>query len=336
MSAGASVFELGAFPLQDGRVLPDARLVYKTYGRLAPDRGNVILYPTSYGAHHDDIDWLIRPDGILDPTRWFVVVPNMFGNGLSSSPSNLGDLGPGVCFTHLDNVRAQERLLREALGVTRLRLVYGWSMGAQQAYYWGVLHPARVERIAALCGTARTAEHNKVFLLSLKAALTADPSWDGQRFSASPERGYRAFARIYASWAVSQAFYRARVHLRQGYRDIEDYLLRGWEARYRRHDPMDLLSMLDTWIRCDVGECPGHGGDQAQALAAIEARTLVMPGTTDLYFTLEDCSAEAALIPRAELLPIPSIWGHRAGNPSQNPEDERFIRAAVHRLLDTD
>jgi len=58
-----------------------------------------------------------------------------------------------------------------------------------------------------------------------------------------------------------------------------------------------------------------------------------MPATTDLYFTPEDCAAEAALIPRAEYRPIPSIWGHRAGNPYQNPEDEAFIRRAIAELL---
>ena len=82
-------FELGPLVLQCGVTLPAAHLAYKTYGTLAPDRGNVILYPTSYGAHHTDIDWLIGPDRVLDPTRFFIVIPNQLGNGLSTSPSNL-------------------------------------------------------------------------------------------------------------------------------------------------------------------------------------------------------------------------------------------------------
>jgi hypothetical protein len=66
--------------MQCGVTLPQIELVYQTYGELNADRSNVILYPTSYGAQHIDIDWLIRPDGILDPTRWFIIIPNMFGN----------------------------------------------------------------------------------------------------------------------------------------------------------------------------------------------------------------------------------------------------------------
>ncbi|MFT3926838.1 MAG: alpha/beta fold hydrolase [Myxococcales bacterium] len=322
-------FELGTFALHSGEVLPAAHVVYKTYGELAPDRSNVVLYPTSYGAQHSDIEWLIRERGILDPTRWFVVVVNQFGNGLSSSPSQLGRF---VAFSHWDNVHAQERLLRERFGVERLALVYGWSMGAQQAYHWAVRYPERVERVAALCGTARTSPHNQLFLKSLEAALLADPCWDGAWFTGTPERGLRVFARIYASWAASQAFYREGLYKQFGFSDLEDYLARAWEPSYRRRHASDLVSMLRTWMASDVSSAE-HASDLPRALGAIRARSLVMPSATDLYFTEADCAADAAAIPNARFLTIPSIWGHRAGNPAQNPEDAEFIRKAVLELL---
>lgn len=332
MSLQAGCWTAEQFSLQCGATLPQVRVVYQTYGELSRDRDNVILYPTSYGAQHTDIDWLIQPDGILDPTRWFIIIPNMFGNGLSSSPSN-GDLPglaeQGLYFTHLDNVTAQERLLREIFGIERLALIYGWSMGAQQAYHWGALYPKRVERIVALCGTARTTDHNKIFLESLRSALTADPTWNGNNFAGIPERGFRAFAHIYASWAASQAFYREGIYKHLGYNSLEDYLSRFWEMNYRKRDPHNLLAMIDTWLRCDISQNPLYEGDYLRAIKAIQAKTLVMPATTDLYFTPEDCAAEAALIPQADYRPISSIWGHRAGNPYQNPEDAAFIRQAV-------
>ena len=332
MSAAAR-FALGDLTLQSGAVLPGAWLSYRTHGTLAADRRNVILYPTSYGAQHADVDWLIAPAGILDPTRWFIVQIDMLGNGLSTSPSHLADPGPALTCTHVDNVCAQERLLREVFGITRLALIYGWSMGAQQAYHWGALFPERVERIAALCGTARTTEHNRLFLLSLEAALQADPTWNGTTFDGVPERGFRAFARIYASWAASQEFYRRREYLNQGYRDLDDYLARAWEPAYRRRHPLDHLAMLGTWQRNDVAAHPRFGGDLASALGAITARTLVMPASTDLYFTTVDCATEAALIPRAELRVIESWWGHRAGNPVYAPIEADFIRVAIAQLL---
>lgn len=336
MNQAANQFVIKDFSLQCGAILSEATLVYQTYGELNRDRTNAILYPTSYGAQHTDIEWLIRPDSILDPSQYFIVIPNMFGNGLSSSPSNHPDCKlaeSGFYFTHLDNIRAQEKLLNY-LRIDRLVLVYGWSMGAQQAYHWGALYPDRVERMAALCGTAKTTEHNQIFLQSLHTALTADPAWNGTRFEGVPDRGFRAFARIYASWAASQAYYREKIYLRLGYDSLEDYLVRGWEANYRQRNPHNLLAMIDTWLHCDVSHNPTYQGNYHKALKSITAKTLVMPSTTDLYFTPEDCQIEADLIPNAQYLSICSIWGHRAGNPYQNSEDEMSLKKAIIQLLE--
>jgi homoserine O-acetyltransferase len=331
-----NTFLIPNFELQCGAVLPEAQLVYQTYGELRDNRQNVILYPTSYGAQHTDIEWLIRTDSILDPTQWFIIIPNMFGNGLSSSPSNCEACGlaeQGFWFTHLDNVKAQEKLLRDQFEIEQIALVYGWSMGAQQAYHWGALYGDRVKRIAAICGTAKTTEHNRIFLESLRLALTSDPAWNGREFDGIPDRGFRTFARIYASWAASQAYYQQGLYYQFGYTSLEDYLLRGWELNYRKRDPRNLMAMIDTWLRCDVSDNPLYKSDYALALQAIQAKTLVMPSATDLYFTPEDCAREAAMIPQADYRSIPSIWGHRAGNPYQNPEDEQFIRRAIQELL---
>ncbi|MEO1403566.1 MAG: alpha/beta fold hydrolase [Cyanobacteria bacterium J06635_1] len=326
-------FLLKELTFQCGVTLPEVELVYQTYGELNPDKSNVILYPTSYGAQHTDVNWLVRPGGILDPTDWFIIMPNMFGNGLSTSPSNCeAAMQLGFYFTHYDNIRAQFALL-ESLGIEQLALIYGWSMGAQQGYHWGTLHPERVQRIAALCGTAKTTDHNRVFLYSLRAALKGDPAWNGERFEGIPERGFHTFTQIYASWAASQPYYRAKPYLKWGYESLEDYLLRSWEASYRKRDPHNLLAMIETWLHCDVSDNPSYQGDYAEALGSIKAKTLVMPATTDLYFTPEDCEADAKLIPNSEYRPIDSIWGHRAGNPYQNPEDELFIKQAVDALL---
>ena len=156
---------------------------------------------------------------MLDPSEWFIVIPNMFTNGLSTSPSNLAPpFGPdrSPVFTHWDNVHAQRRLLADVFGVEKLALVYGWSMGAQQALHWGAIFPDRVERICAVCGSAKTSVHNQVFLQGVRATLTADPNWRGDHFAAHPVRGLRAMGRVYAGWALSQAFYRQRLYERAG------------------------------------------------------------------------------------------------------------------------
>ena len=89
------IFEAGDVALQSGAVFPRLRLAYKTFGTLSAARDNVILYPTSYSAQHLDTQWLIREGGILDPSRYFIIIPNLFGNGLSSSPSKYRELRSG-------------------------------------------------------------------------------------------------------------------------------------------------------------------------------------------------------------------------------------------------
>jgi hypothetical protein len=82
------VFELGDVPLRMGATLRDAKLAYKTYGTLNQAKSNAIVYPTWYSGQHYENEWLIGEGMALDPSRYFIIIPNMFGNGLSSSPDN--------------------------------------------------------------------------------------------------------------------------------------------------------------------------------------------------------------------------------------------------------
>jgi homoserine O-acetyltransferase len=334
-ATATGTFELGDLTLQSGAVLPGAQLRWKTHGTLSPGRENVVLYPTSYGAQHPDLEWLIGPDGVLDPNRWFIVIPDMFGNGLSSSPSNTPDWPALV--TAWDNVHAQRRLLAEMWGIERLHAVYGWSMGAQQAYHWAALFPDRVARAVINCGSARTATHNRVFLKGLMAVLEAAPEHGGGgRFSAEPADALRAFGRIYAGWALSQDFYRADLHRTAlGAPDLDSFLRTDWEERFARRPAADLYAQLCTWEAGDISRDPRYGGDLTRALNAITARLLLMPGETDLYIRVADNAAELPHLRDAVLQPIPSIWGHRAGNPSINPADAAFLRDTVRAFLAT-
>jgi homoserine O-acetyltransferase len=319
----------------------DVRLSWKTHGVLSASKDNVVVYPTSYATQHPDLEWLIGPDGILDPTRWYIVIPDMLGNGLSSSPSNAPGF-PGLV-TIFDNVRLQRRFLTEHLGVDRLAGVYGWSMGALQAYQWAALFPEVVRRAIIVCGTARTAVHNQVFLRSLMATLEASPEHLGDgRFSAEPIAAKRAFGRIYAAWTFSQDFYRAGLHLDSGpspnlgARSLEDFLKTQWEEPFEAHAAADLHARLRTWETADISDNDMYGGDLGRALGAIHAPVLLMPGSTDLYFRVADNEAEMRYLRRGQLRFIPSIWGHRAGNPTDNPEDFQFLREAVRDFLGRD
>ena len=330
------VFAAGNVVLQSGLTYRGARLAYKTYGELDAARSNAIVYCTPFGAQHADIEHMIGEGQALDPSRYFIVIPSMFGNGLSSSPSNTPppfDRQRYPHFTIHDNVMVQHRLLTEVLGVATLRLACGWSMGGIQAYHWAALFPEMVERLAVVCGAARIAPHNFVFLEGVKAALTADPNFQDGWFVAKPERGLRAMGRVYAGWALSQAFYRESLWRGLGFSSLEDFLVMSWEGNFLRRDANNLLAHIWTWQHADVSANDRFRGDFGAALAAITARALIMPGDSDLYFTVEDNRREVRQMQRAELVPMRSDWGHRAGNPAGNPVDARFLNENLTRLL---
>ncbi len=327
-------FELGDLPLQSGGVLQGARLVYATWGALNAARDNAVLFPTYYTGTHVDNGRLIGAGRALDPSRLFVVVPNLLGNGVSSSPSN-HPAQPAADFprvTLLDNVGCQARMLEELWRVEEVALALGWSMGAQQAYHFAAVFPDRVRRLLAICGSAKTSPHNWVFLEGVKAALLADPDFCGGRYDHPPVRGLRAFGRVYAGWAYSQAFFRKGLYRDLGHAS-PGALLDAWEDDHQSYDANDLLAMLWPWQPADLTDNGRYGADLALALGSIEARTIVMPASTDLYFPPEDSALEVAHLRRGELRVLSSEWGHVAGGPGRNPPDTAFVEAAIVELL---
>jgi homoserine O-acetyltransferase len=332
-------FRCGDVTLQSGVTFPGLSLAYRTYGKLNARKDNAILYPTSFSARHTDIDWLVAPNGVLDPERYFIIIPNLFGNGLSSSPSNSTHCFPPERFpliTYHDAVAVQKRLVTEVLGIDRLALVYGWSMGGMQAYHWAVLFPHMVERAAIICGSARCSAFNHVFLEGVKGALTADAAFENGRFKSRPARGLRAMGRLYAGWAMSYDYFREKAWIREGFTSLEDYLTRSWDVAFAERDANDLLSQIATWQSGDISACPAYGGDLAAAMAAITAKVLLAPGRTDAYFQMRDNEDELPLLVNAasaELVPIPSINGHRAGNPRRSVEDNAFLSRTISAFL---
>jgi homoserine O-acetyltransferase/O-succinyltransferase len=328
------VFELGDLPVERGGVIRDARLVWQAHGTLNAARDNVIVYPCSYTASHNELAWLIGPDGVLDPTRWLIVIPDMFSNGLSSGAADTEDF-PAVV-TMADNVRAQHRLLTEEFGVARVAASYGFSMGAGQAYHWAALYPDLVERAIVVCGSARTAAHNKVFLSGLLRTLEAAPEYQGGgKFSAEPVAALRAFSHIYAGWGLSQDFYRAKLYETVYHApSLEDFIQTDWVDSFAGHRAANVYAQALTWQEADISAGELYGGDLPRALAAIQARVLLMPGSTDLYFRVADNEADLPYLKHAELAVIDSIWGHRAGSPADIPEDLAFLKAKVRSWLD--
>ncbi|WP_057762080.1 alpha/beta fold hydrolase [Cytobacillus praedii] len=329
------IFDLGDVTLQSGVNLPNAFLAYKTYGKLNEKKDNVIVYPTAFGDQHVQNEWLIGNGMALDPREYFIIVPNLLGNGLSSSPSNTPapfDKANFPQVTIYDNVTFQYRLVTEKFGIQKIALVVGWSMGGLQSFQWGASYPDMVERIAPFCGGAKTWPQTYVVLDGMKAALMAAVGFDSSKLNELTSVDMRAVGRVYAGWGVSQAFYREELYREMGFESLAEFGVGVWEDSFMKMDPHNVLAMLWTGQFADISANPAYNGDFDKALKSIKALACIMPGSTDLFCTADDNKYEAKLIPHAEFNPIESIWGHFAGR-GINSKDNQFIDDSLKRLL---
>lgn len=329
-------FTVPELTLASGATLPAARLVYHRIGELNAPKDNLVLLPTYYGGAAAGNHPLVGGASPLDPERYCIVIPAMLGAGESSSPSNTpGAFGGGhfPALSLFDNIALQKRLVDEVFDGVSIALVAGWSMGGMQALQWASACPERVRSVVASCCTAQCSPHNWLFLEGVKAALRADPAFRNGRYRQPPEAGLKAFARVYAGWAYSQAFFRNRSYRDLGFDSIEA-LLRFWEQDHLAQDANDLLAVLGVWQEASIGNFPGNGGDLDRALACITMPTRLLPCRTDLYFTVADAEREAAAMPGARLEVIESDWGHIAGGPGRNPAAMAQVFRAMAEVLD--
>ena len=325
------------FKTESGATLPEAHIIYGTYGHLNAAKDNVVLLPSHYMANFHGYEWLIGPDRALDPNKLFLVATELFGNGHSSSPSNTAEPFHGPRFPVMsirDNVEATRRLLAEELKVTHVKAIIGFSMGAQQAFQWAVSHPGFADRIVATSGTAKCWPHGVVRLEGQISALTADPAFANGDYATSPARGLSAFGMVWAGWLYSQEWWRRelwRTNTPAG-TTFEQVVERFRSNFIPGADANNLILQMRTWQRHDVGASPGFDGDIAKALGSIRDPFLYMPSETDLYFPLGDATYEASLMKTVTFAPIKSLWGHTAGAAS-NPADAKFLNETIAAFL---
>src|SRR5450432_1299675 len=330
-------FRLRNFKTESGVTLPEALLVYGTYGHPNAAKDNAVLLPSPYRDNYHGYESIIGPGRALDPGKLFLVSTELFGNGRSSSPSNTPEPYHGPRFpvmTIRDNVEAVHQLLVSELKITHLRALIGFSMGAEQAFQWAVSYPDFADRIVATSGTAKTYPHGVVRLEGQIAALTADAAFQAGDYTSPPVKGLAAFGMVWAAWLYSQEWWRRELW-RAGAAPGTTFeqVSNRFRTRFSA-DANDYVLQARTWELHDVGTTQGFSGDIERALRSIKVPLLYMPSETDLYFPIGDARYEAAFIPKVTLMPIPSLWGHTAGAAS-NPADAKFLNENVARFLAT-
>ena len=307
-------YELGDFSLEEGATIAGCKLAYATFGKLNAKKDNAILVPTWYSGTSKIMEQVyVGKDHALDPGKYFIIIANQIGNGLSSSPHNTSSPHEMANFPNVriaDDVRAQHRLITEKFDIQSLALVVGGSMGAQQTYEWAVRYPDMVRRAAAIAGTAQNSSHDFLFTATLIEAITSDPGWDGGWYSQATEvrQGLHRHAKLWAVMGWSTEFFKQERWRELGFSSTQAFITDFMNSYFDVMDPNNLLCMAWKWQRADVSRLTG--GDLKQALNAIEAKVFIMPIDNDMFFTPLDCQREQKMIPNSEYRLIKSIDGH--------------------------
>jgi homoserine O-acetyltransferase/O-succinyltransferase len=334
-TADLQYFELGPFAFDSGYTLPNATLAYRTHGSLKAAKDNAVLFPHMYSGTSESLAGLIGEGRALDPSQYFIILPDQFGNGLSSSPSNTPvpfDRGQFPAVSIADDVRAQHRLVTERFGITSLHTVVGWSMGGQQTYEWAVRYPQLVRRAAVFSATAKTSAHSKLFVDLHTDLLRSDAAFAGGFYTdpAEVHVGLKRHAMAFTLLSTTARFFRDEVWRGFGFASADDFgqgFMRGY---YQAMDPNNLLCQAAKWRAADVSV--HAGGDVAAALGRITATFFAIAFSDDSLAPVEDLEADVAMIPGARLREIDSPMGHFAMY-GLLPDDGAAIDEALAEVL---
>ena len=293
------IADLGKCDLESGEVIESCRVGYRTLGSLNAAGDNAILVPTWFTGTSEELVEMVRPE-LLDPVRYFIVLADALGNGVSSSPSNSPDQ-PFDQFPTIgirDMVRAHHRLVTEVLGLERLHAVVGASMGGMQAFQWAVSYPGFAAKTVPVIGSPRLAAFDitlwetRIELLELYRAcdcfeakqlmagvsmLGSDPALLGEDIDRTAVRA-----------AIDQ-------------RAIDRKLDAG--VTY------DVERQARAMINHDISR--GFGGDLAAAAEAVKTEMLIVVGSSDRIVTPGPALSFAEIV-GARTLVLDSPCGHGA------------------------
>lgn len=263
-------------------MIRDCRITYRTFGELNADRSNVILVPTWFNGVSEDWKQYIGRNGLLDDSRFYIIVVDALGNGNSSSPSNHVRRGSAFPqFTIRDMVETQYRLLTSHLAIPRVFATAGVSMGGMQVFEWMTAYPDFQERAIPIVATPQMSRRD----IALWSAFfnLGNLRRDAQA-EEEPKRG-GGFGR----WLerISAGLGQAR--------------------KYR--EPFNALRQFEAIVRHDVSR--GAGGSLAEAARRVKARTLVVVATEDKALSPRT-PLEFAEALQAEVVELGGSCGHNA------------------------
>jgi homoserine O-acetyltransferase len=307
------------FQLENGATLPEATIAYRTYGTLAEDGGNVIWVFHALTANAAVEEWwsdLFGPGRLLDPERYFIVCANMLGscygstNARSINPQTEEPYGKGFPLVTIRDMVHAHQELQAHLGIRKVQLGIGGSMGGQQVLEWAIMDQDLFVNICILASNAKHSPWGIAFNEAQRMAIAADPTLYEEREDAGA-------AGLAAARAIAMLSYR-NYRTYQGTQSetseekYDDFLASSYQ-RYQGKklvDRFDVLSYLTLSKAMDSHNVGRNRAGVEEALKLIKAKALVIGIHSDVLFPVEEQVQIAAHIPQAQLELIDSTYGH--------------------------
>ncbi len=296
-----SLADLGDFRLENGQVIKDCRLGYRTFGTLNKDRSNAILFLTWLAGTTEDLVALgfIGPSKLADTSRYFVIAVDAFGNGVSSSPST-SSKQPGRSFPEFsirDMVKAQHRLLTRHFHLRRLYAVVGISMGGMQAFQWMISYPDVAHKAISIMGSPRPASYDLLlFNAELQAIETLGAIAEGDA------SGLKALAALQALATRTPEYYLKNLSRSDVTRALADT-----EKILRKYNLTDWAWQLKAIIGHDIYRPPV--ASEEDAARAMRTKLMVIVSRNDLMVNPGPSLALAKTL-KAETLVLQGDCGH--------------------------
>jgi len=178
---------IGDFPLENGQHIIDCKIGYRTYGRLNATRSNAILYPTAGGMTTYMME-LFGSGTVVDTAKFYLIMIDALGNGVSSSPSN-SISQPKTLFPQFnirDMVNAEYKMLTEDLNIHHVAAVVGGSMGGLQAMQWAVSYPDFMDKVVAMEATPKLSSYDLLWMQAYIEAVKSDTAYRSGNYTVNP------------------------------------------------------------------------------------------------------------------------------------------------------
>jgi homoserine O-acetyltransferase/O-succinyltransferase len=295
---------IGDLKLENGGVIRQCRIGYRTFGKLAADKSNVVVYVTWASGTSEQLGGSIGPGKLIDSSSYYVIAIDALGNGVSSSPSN-SRLQPRMRFpkfTMRDTVESQHTLLTQVLQLDRVKAVVGISMGGMQVFQWLVSYPNFMEKAVPIVGSPQPSAYDLIHWQAEIEAIMRDRDWNGGNYAANPSRAVDfAFGEMILT---TPSDYNRRKTREQAVADFAKA-----RADAKRFDANNKIRQVQSMMELDVTK--GFGGSLERAAEAVKAKVLVVVAKQDHVVTPEPASKFAALL-GAKLLNLEGDCGHLA------------------------